>query len=244
MRTPKAFIFASKLTCIVTLAALVVLASSMSLAQAANPPQLTVQKPLALVFTATFGPKVGEGPSMQYEFQADSLLAATQLAMSWGKEYCPQNVLMSLVPRAVAPQEIFLATFEPKVGKGPSLQYEFQMDNGPSVQNVTQADSFLRAIRLCLDWGHEYWPQHVMVSFVPKSQGPQEALSPVVGANMAGTIGSQRVFTARFISRDSGLVIQQEVKALSFLAAVRTTLNWSKLHCPEHVLFSVVQNQQ
>jgi hypothetical protein len=240
MKTPKGFIFASKLTCIVALAALIALASPMSLAQI-NPSQVVVQKPLVLVFTATFAPKVGEGPTVQYEFQADSFLLGTRLAMAWGKEYCPQNVLVSLVPRAVATQEIYTATFEPKVGKGPSLQYEFHMDNGSS--NGTQADSFLRAIRMCLDWGHEYWPQHVLVSFVPKSQGPQEAVSPVVGVNMAGPIGAQVVFTARMVSRESGLVMQQEFKAQSFLGATRATLNWSKVHCPEHVLFSLVLNQ-
>lgn len=241
MKAPKGFIFTSKLTCIIALAALIALASPMSLAQVTNPPQVGVQKPLVLVFTATFAPRVGEGPSMQYEFQANSFLLATRIAMAWGKEYCPQNVLVSLVPKSVAPQEIYTATFEPKVGTGPSLQYEFQMGKEPSMQ---QADSFLRSVRVVLDWGHEYWPQHVLVAFVPKSQGPQEAVSPVVGVNMTGPIGAQLVFTARFVSRESGLVMQQEVKAQSFLRAAKATLDWHRQHCPEHVLFSLVQNQE
>ena len=240
MKAPKAFIFASKLTCIIALVALIVLATPMSLAQLTNSPQIVVQKPLNLIFTATFAPKVGVGPTMQYEFQADSFLLGTRLATAWGIEYWPQHVLVSLVPRSVAPQEIYTATFEPRVGEGPSLQYEFQMDSVPSVQNGTQPDSFLRAMRLCLNWGHEYWPQHVMVSFVPKSQ---DVVTTVVGLDMGVPIGTQLVFTARFVSRDSGLVMQQEVKAQSFLQAASANLAWNKKHCPEHVFFSLVQNQ-
>jgi hypothetical protein len=239
-RMSKRFGFASKLTCIIALAALVALASPVLLAA-----QDAVQKPLVLIFTATFAPKAGQGPSLQYEFQADSFLRATRVALAWGNEYCPQNALVSLVPKLVAPQETFTATFEPKVGKGPSLQYEFQAGEGRSVQYASQADSFLRAIRVALAWGKEYCPQNVLVSLVPKSQAPQEAVTPIARVNPAGLVAQvQLVFTARFVSRDSGLAIQQEVQTHSFLRAARETLSWSKEHCPEYVLFSLVQNQE
>jgi hypothetical protein len=247
MKKSKLFVFASRLTCIITLAAVVALASPVSMtAQVTTFPQVDVQKPLVLFFTAIFAPKVGEGPSIQYEFQADSFLLAARVAMAWGKEYCPQNVLVSLVPRSVAPQETLIATFEPKVGDGPSLQYEFQLGDGPSVLSGFQAERFLRAIRIALLWGKEYCPQNVLVSLVPKAQGPQEtnstqeAVTPIVPVNSI----AQVVFTARFLSRDSGLVIQQEVLADSFLRAARATLAWSKVHCPEYVLLSLVQNER
>src|SRR5712671_993950 len=148
--------------------------------------QQTVQKPLVLIYTATFAPKAGEGPSIQHELQADSFLGADKLAMAWGQEYCPQNVLVSLTPKSVGPQEILTATFAPKVGDGPSLQFEFTVGTGPSVASGFQVDSFLRAIRMALSWGKEFCPQNVLVSLVPSQgpqgiNGPQEPLIPIAG---------------------------------------------------------------
>ena len=241
----KEFAVYSKLTCIIVLAAIVALASPVLLAA-----QVAVQTPLSLVFTATFAPKDGlhvhGGPSMQYEFQAEGYLPATKVALAWGKIYCPQNVLVSLVPKSVVPQETYTAIFNPKVGLGPSMYYEFQVADGPSAKQ--QEDRFLQTIRVALGWGKEYCAQNVLVSLLRKSEAPhgtgftQEAVTPNVGVNQEGLVPSQFVFTTKFISRDTGLVIQQEVQADSLLHAARQTLAWSKQHCPEHVLFSIVRD--
>lgn len=232
--------FASKLTCIIALAAIVALASPVSLAA-----QEAGQKPLVLIFTATFAPIVGFGPSMQYEFQADSILPATTVAMAWGEEYCPQNVLVSLVPKSLAPQETITATFAPKVGLGPSMMYQFQLAEKPPILG----DRFLQTVRAALAWGKEYCPQNILVALLPESQYPQgasstqDALSPMVRANPQGLPAqSQPVFTAKFVSRDSGLVMQKEVQSDTLLRAAGATLAWGKIHCPEFVLYSLVQN--
>lgn len=236
----KEFAVCSKLTRIIVLASIVALASPVLLAA-----QVAAQKPLSLVFIATFAQKIGLGSSMQYEFQAEGFLPATKVAMAWGKQYSPQNVLVSLVPKLLVPGEIYTATFAPKVGEGPSMQYEFQVAQGPS----TNDERFLRTIRVALGWGKEYCPQNVLVSFVPKSRAPQEtsftqeAVTSNGGVRLDGLLTpGQFVFTTRFVSRESGLVIQQELQATSFIQAARQTLAWSKQHCPEHVLFSIIQN--
>ena len=236
----KEFAICSRLTCIVVLAAIVALVSPALLAA-----QVVVQKPLTLVFTATFAPKIGLGPSMQYEFQAEGFLPATKIAMAWGRQYSPQNILVSLVPKSLVPGETYTATFDPKVGEGPSMQYEFQVAQGPS----TNDERFLRTMRVALGWGKEYCPQNVLVSFVPKSRAPQEtsftqeAVTSNGGVRLDGLLTpGQFVFTTRFVSRDSGLVMQQELPAASLIQAVRQTLAWGKQHCPEHVLFSIIQN--
>jgi hypothetical protein len=242
----KEFAVCSKLTCIVVLAAIVALASPVLLAA-----QVVVQKPLSLVFTATFAPKIGLGPSLQYEFLAEGFLPATKVAMAWGKQYSQQNVLVSLVPKALVPGEIYTATFAPKVGEGPSMQYEFQVAQGPSTGKDPSANDerFLRTMRAALGWGKEYCPQNVLVSFVPKSRTPQEtsltqdAVTSNVGVRQDGLLTpGQFVFTTRFVSRDTGLVMEQELPAASLIQAARQTLAWGKQHCPEHVLFSIIQN--
>ena len=236
----KEFAICSRLTCIVVLAAIVALVSPALLAA-----QVVVQKPLTLVFTATFAPKIGLGPSMQYEFQAEGFLPATKIAMAWGRQYSPQNILVSLVPKSLVPGETYTATFDPKVGEGPSMQYEFQVAQGPS----TNDERFLRTMRVALGWGKEYCPQNVLVSFVPKSRAPQEAsftqeaVTSNLGVRQDGLLTpGQFVFTTRFVSRDSGLVTQQELQAASLIQAARQTLAWGKQHCAEHVLFSIIQN--
>lgn len=240
----RGFLF-SIMTCVVALLVLGVLTSSVSLAaQPAKSRQQDVQKPLLLVFTATFAPKVGEGPSMQYEFQADTFLGATKIAQDWGKEYCPQNILVSLIPYPMDPQETYVAIFAPKVGEGPTMQYEFQVGGGPSAQSGLQADSFVRAFRVALGWGDEYCPQNILVSFMPKSQPDETNATPQAAPGIKQvalvTLG-QHVFNASFVSRDTGLVMRQQVQAHTFLRAVKQTLAWSKVHSPEYVLFSVVQ---
>jgi hypothetical protein len=222
-----------KVTCIIVLLALVALASPVSLVAQ------EIQKPLAFVFTATFEPKVGLGPSVQYEFQADSLLHATNVALGWAKEYWPQHMLVALTPKGMEAQETYTATLDPRVGEGPSMQYEFQMVE-PSAQHGFQADSVLRAIRIVLGWSKEYCPQHILVALLPKTQPPQD----IVRVNPTGLVAqSPTVFTATFVSRDSGLAIQQELQAHSFLRAVTKSLAWSKYHFPDYVLLSIVQNQ-
>lgn len=223
-------------TFIIVLIALMTLASTLSLtAQQTNP----TQKPFVLVFTATFEPRVGLGPSVQYEFQADSLLHATNVALGWGTEYWPQHMLVALTPKAMEAQETYTAIFDPRVGEGPSRLYEFQMGE-PSAQHGFQTDSVLRAIRIVLGWSKEYCPQHILVALVPKTPPPQN----MVRVNPTGLVAqSPSVFTATFVSRDSGLAIQQELQAHSFLRAVTKSLAWSKYHFPDYVLLSVVQNQ-
>ena len=246
MKTRSQFVFTSELIFVIALAILFTMTSPLLLAAQSTPSeQQNVQKPLVLVFTATFAPKVGDGPSLQYDFQAESLLRATSAAQDWAKEYCPQNVLVSLVPKLVVPKETYSAIFQPKVGAGPTLLYEFQVAVPPSAQYGIQTDRFLLAIRSVLDWGWEYWPQHVLVTFVPKSQAQETNAPVVVDSTIRGNSvppGAPLVFTASFLSRDTGLVIQQEVRATSFLRAVRQTVAWSKQHCPEHVMFSLVQH--
>jgi hypothetical protein len=220
-----------KLTCIIVFLALMALASPVSLAAQ------EIQKPFVLVFTATFQPKVGLGPSVQYEFQADSLLHATNVALGWGTEYWPQHVLVALVPKAMESQETYTAIFDPRVGEGPSMLYEFQMGE-PSAQGF-QVDSVLRAIRIVLSWSKEYCPQHILVALVPKTPDSQN----MVRVNPTGSVAqSPSVFTATFVSRDSGLAVQQEFQSHSFLRAVTKSLAWSKDRFPGYVLLSVVQN--
>ena len=228
---------ASKLVCIIALITIVVLASPVSLAA-----QEAGQKPLTLMFTATFAPKAGLGPSMQYEFQADSFMPATKIAMAWGEEYCPQNVLVSLLPKSIAPQETIRASFAPKVGLGPSMMYEFQLAQGPPVLG----DRFLQIIRAALAWGKEYCPQNFLVSLLPESQYAHAPSAPDAAMPRLNPDGlpapGQFVFTAKFVSRDTGLVMQREFQADTLLRAAGVTLAWGKIHCPEYVLYSLVQN--
>ena len=235
----KAFVFRSKLTCIIVLAAIVAMASPVMMAA-----QDAAQKPLVLVFTATFASRIGLGPSMQYEFQAEGFLPATKTAMAWGKEYCPQNVLVSLVPKLMGPQETLTATFAPRVGLGPSMQYEFQVPAGASPQE----DSFLRTVRAALAWGDEYCPQNILVVLLSRSQPTQETgsapvvVTPAVRVNPGLAAPGQFVFTAKLVSRDSGLAMQREVKAGSLLRAAVDTLTWNQKYFPDYVLYSMTQN--
>jgi len=121
--------------------------------------------------------------------------------------------------------------------------YEFQLGERPPILG----DRFLQIIRAALAWGKEYCPQSVLVSLLPESQSTQEAPAARDAAlprvNPDGLpMPGQFVFTAKFVSRDSGLVMQREFQSDTLLRAAGATMAWGKIHCPEYVLYSLVQN--